>query len=107
MAAQEVDCRRDLTYGLAPHTAVPAVERHVLPQEHTEFVGRLVQLWAGDVGVHPKQVEPRLRRQLYIPGHIVGRGVRKVPSSRAQVGAFQENPFPVDRPDEVLGAHRP
>ncbi len=55
--------------------------------------------------VHAQHVEPSLEGDLDIAGDLGRRSVSKIAPGRGQVGALQENPLPVDRPDEVMGAH--
>ena len=53
MVAQLVNGLAGLANGLlANRTGVAPLQREVLPQQHAELVGRLVQLRAGDVTVH-------------------------------------------------------
>ena len=55
--------------------AVAPLQREVLQQQHAELVGGLVQLGAGDVGVHPQRVEPGLDGELDVAAHLGRRGV--------------------------------
>jgi hypothetical protein len=50
-----------LLYGLTSDAAgVAPLQRKVLPHEHAELVGRLVELGAGDVGMNPQQIEAQV-----------------------------------------------
>ena len=83
-------CPRRSTAAVAWRTAwLPgaferALQRHVLPDEHAQPVGRVVKLGPGDVAVRPQQVEPGGPSELHVPGHVRSRCVRPGPGGWAR-----------------------
>ena len=76
VVAQQVDGLAGLAHGLlADGARVPPLQREVLPHQHAQLVGGVVQLGPGDVPVHADQVEPGFARELHVAAHLRRRGV--------------------------------
>ena len=108
VVAQQVDRLAGLTYGLLADSArVTPLQREVLPHEHAQHIGRLVQLWAGDVPVHAHQVETRITCQFDIASHELGCGLRQRSACGREVGALGEQTLAVDGEHPVLHGYFP
>ena len=114
MVAELVDGLAGLAHGLfADRAGIPPLQREVLPQQHAQLVGGVVQLGTRDVPMHAEQVEPGLARQLHVAAELGRRRVAQRHSCRCEVGALDEHRLAVDREHPVLqhhlakpGAHR-
>ncbi|CAB5005746.1 unannotated protein [freshwater metagenome] len=105
---QQIDRLARLTYGfLANGARVTPLQREVLPHEHAQLVGCLVQLGPGDVPVHAHQVEPRITCQFDIAPHLLGCGLRQRSARGGKVGALGEQALAVDGEDPVLHGNFP
>ena len=101
--AELVDCFAGLTHGLlADRARVAPLQREVLPQQHAQFVGSVVQLRTRDVAVHSQQIEPGLASQLHVATHLGGRRVAQGHARRRKVCALHEHRLAVDGEDPVL-----
>ena len=84
MVAEQVDRLAGLAHGLlADRAGVAPLQREVLPHQHAELVGGVVQLGAGDVAVHAQQVEAGLAGQLDVAAHLGRRRVGRAPCASA------------------------
>ena len=67
MVTEQIDGFARLRGGLLANAAcVPPLEREILPEQHAELVGCLVELRARDVGVDAQEVEPGVLCELNI-----------------------------------------
>ena len=74
-----------LAHGLlADRPRVSPLQREVLPQQHAQLVGRVVQLRARDVAVDAQQVESGIACQLHVAAHLRRWSPRRAP---CRVGA--------------------
>ena len=106
VVAELVDRFAGLAHGLlADRAGVAPLQREVLPQQHAELVGGVVQLGTGDVAVHPQEVEAGLAGQLDVAAQLGGRRVAQRHPRRRQVGALHEHRLAVDGEDPVLQHH--
>ena len=106
--AQQVDCLPGLPAGLVGHAAAhKATDRQVLPHQHAQLVGRVVQLGPGDVGDRPHQVEPGVAGGPDVVGHLRCRGRAQQRPGGQQVGALDEQPLTVDVQHPAAHGHRP
>ena len=73
VVAEQIDGGFGLTPGLlSDATRVAPLQREVLPYEEAALVGRVVELGAGDMGVHTQQVEAGTDGQVDVAHHLVG-----------------------------------
>ncbi len=87
---------------LADRTGIPPLQGEVLPQQHSELVGCVVQLGTGDVTVNAQQVESRFARQLHVASELGRRGVAQRHAGGGEVGALHEHRLAVDGEHPVL-----
>ena len=90
------------TASLRIAAGVAPLQREVLPQQHAQLVGGVVQLGPGDVTVDAQQVEPGLAGQLDVVAELGRVGVAERHARRCQVRALDEHPLAVDREHPVL-----
>ena len=81
------------------------LQRQVLPDEHPEPVGGVVELGAGEVPVDPQQIEPRPRRRFHVGRHLLGGGLGGQGPGGADRDPLQEEGLVVDPQHEVAHPH--
>ena len=83
--------------GLPHRSGVAPLQREVLPDEHADLVGGVVELRPGDVGRgRARRSRPASRGQHDVAAQLVGRGLGQGHAGGAEVGALQEEPLAVD-----------
>ncbi len=106
MVAEQVDRLLGLAGRLlADRAGVPPLQREVLPDEHAELVGRLVQLGTRDVTVDAQQVETGVRGQRDVAAQVLRRRLGQRHACRSGVGALQEQPLTVDAERPTVHRH--
>ena len=90
---------------VADAAGVAPLQREVLPDEHAELVGGVVELGPADVRVQAHEVEAGVRGQDDVAAQLLGGGVAERPAGRAEVGALEEQPLAVDREHPVVQRH--
>ena len=87
---------------LANRAGVSPLQREVLPQQHAELVGRVVQLGPRDVPVNAQQIETGVAGQLHVARELGRRRVAQRHAGGSQVRTLDEHRLAVDREDPVL-----
>ena len=106
MVAELIDGLTRLAHRLLANRAgVPPLQWEVLPQQHAQLIGGVVQLGTGDVPVHPQEVETGLAGQFDVAAQFGRRGVAQRHSGRRKIGALDEHRLAVDREDPILQHH--
>ena len=106
--AQQVDRFTGLAQGLGRHAAVHQTsDGQVLPDQHAQLVGRVVQLGPGDVSHRPHQIEAGVPGGPDVVGHLRGRGRAQQRAGGQQVGTLGEQPLAVDVQHPPAHRHRP
>ncbi len=106
VVAEQVDGLRGLSGCLlADRPGVAPLEREVLPDEHPQLVGGLVELGAGDVAVDAEQVEAGIGRQRDVAPELVGRGLGQGHAGGPDVGPLQEQALAVHRQHPAVHRH--
>src|SRR4051812_28529465 len=90
---------------LANRAGIAPLQREVLPQQHPEFVGSVVQLRSRDVSVDTQQIEAGFAGKLDVATKFGGCRITERHLRRCKVGPLDEQRLAVDGEHPVVQRH--